>query len=432
MKTPATVRALVLMTCVPLVACDREAEAPRADPDAMAPRTGEPEPAGRGELAQAGRDSAPRGPEPAPTPTPDDRLEAVRAHAKCFEVVERPGTLACALHRAPHDPMFTWGRLLVGDTRQMRSFHEGEESLSARAGATPATRVTIDLHEPYGGAYWRPRRGWRERASARRRGRVHRGDHATDAYLTDPAERAFDQGQAPLFMRKDEGAVLRCGDTLHRLEPLPPARTRALFDQGAFDLVPLDDASETIEERLSHWVMGEGSSYEPALETDRPRDVCSFVFGEPSKTDAEQTRALYEAVQETWSVEKLPDVLWCLDMDAPASGWVDEQTRAVVQERMGARVARDATELARRLHAVMPDAATYGATGFEPGDLRPIHDWWVGLGYGAPREAARIVAMNSGRGARPRALLLENHTRSGERFELRFARCGSNYRPVLR
>ncbi len=364
---------------------------------------------------------------PKPTEPPKDtRIADARAHAKCYEMDGREGTFACALHRAGRGTPFVFNTLLLGDVSAMREFTEPVYMSGARPDPTPRSSVTMDLHSSPGN-YVRPQRGWRQREKARRKGLVDATDYSTGEFFTQDPERRYDRGEAPFFMRKEDEAALRCGDTLHRFTRLSEERAQRLFDEGTFEL----RAPHGLYEGLANsWAKGEASTREGYPESSGWGNVCDVLLGPPDAKEERRAKKLERARTKLGEVETLREVRWCIDAKREEP-WADPNAAATMTERMGEGVARDATELARRIHAVMPPADEPSRSfiihdesqGLEPKDIKPIYRWWKGLDYGAPREAARIEVLTALYGTTPRGLRLENHTREGKRFNLTFGRC---------
>ncbi len=397
-----------------------EPEAPRAlvaereEPD--------PEPDVHREVGEhdAGSDASYRRRAVLPWSAGSPSLKAVRSHAKCYEMDGREGTFLCALHRAGKETPFAHGRILLGEVSAMHSFSE-TISLSPDTRTTPRSAVSIDF--TYGGPYTRLKRGVLERERARRKGHVYRVDHATGEFFTDGPERRYDQGQAPLFMRKDEVAALRCGDTLLRFTRLSEERTRRLFDEGVFDIYEHDALLGAYDDHKINWVRGKNAPRGGDPVSKSGGNPCPMLMGPEDAEEKRQAEAVSAIYKELRAIETLRRVRWCLDPDAERP-WADPNAHVTMKERMGKRVARDAVELAERLYAAMPDdEEEYRKNGFDPSDLKPIYKWWTRLDYGAPREAARIEAVTSSPGEPPKSLRLENHTREGKRFKLTFGRC---------
>ena len=358
-------------------------------------------------------------PEPEPLLGSDEHvlITQARAHAKCYEMDGREGTFVCALHRAGEGTPFSYGRILLGEASAMHSFSESI-SLSPDTRTTPRSAVTIGF--TYGRAYTRLERGALERERARRQGHGYRVDHATGEFFTEGPERRYDQGQAPLFMRKDDVAALRCGDTLLRFTRLSEERTRRLFDEGVFDFYR---HGTLFDDQKINWVRGKNAPRGGEPISKSGGNPCPLLMGPEDAEEKRRAEAVSRTRKELRAIETLRRVRWCLDPDAEHP-WVDPNAYVTMKERMSKRVARDAVRLAERLYAAMPeDAEAYRQNGFDPTDLKPIYKWWTRLDYGAPREAARIEAVTSSPNEPPKSLRLENHTREGKRFMLTFARC---------
>ena len=356
-------------------------------------------------------------------------LLASRGQVHCFELVARDGVFACVTHRYEYGGRTVAGSLYIGDESEMREFKGPIYMGGSQPAPSPALDVTLEPSMP--SDYRRHPRGWRAREEARRKGLVDRTDYSTDAFFTEEPERRYDQGQAPLFMRRPDAAAMRCGDTLHGFTPLSPERTLAFLEGVTIDA----RRTGTLQAGLAVDSVVVSTDAAPTGKRSRkrppPSDPCVLLFGEPTPAQKRHTRAQYEDWSASLEVEKLPDIRWCLDQEGSEAG-EDIEAMWQIEERMGARVARDAAELARRLHAIRPDiepidpfVTSDRSVAYPASSLKGLYKWWSRLGYEDRPEAVRLEVMTRLFGTTPTHLRLENHTSLGERFATEFRSCYS-------